>query len=94
MYKKDEDKKRDGDENRIPVREVHAVHDNKEAGMDSEIIIGDENLSDDILRYADIFRSRFTSYGRFTQTGLSRFLKEAQKKYRIKIKIFLIRRVR
>ena len=56
MYKDNEDKKRNGNENHIPLWEVYAMCDDKACRVDMPPITGDENSFNDILCNVNLFR--------------------------------------
>lgn len=75
----------------LSLPEMLAMYDYASAGVDCEIIIGDEN--DDIrhLRNPDIPRGAFTAVGKLTPEGLARVSKTIAEKYRCKIILLCLR---
>ena len=94
MHKTDENRKLDGFEKKLSMRKMHPMYSNQKTGMDCQVTIGNEDQSELLFRNSHLLGNGFTSWGKFTQTGLSRFLKEVTKNYEIKIAIFLVRRIR
>ena len=78
----------------ISLRQMHALSDYKEAGVDCQIIIGDEDELRDMVRNIDLSGATFTSFGKLKEKRIAKFLQKAKEKYRVEIQIFCVRGVR
>lgn len=69
---------------------MYALQSYKETGMDCQVVIGDEDVLRDILRYADVSKSTFTVDGKLEEEALAKFLKALAKKGNIQIQVLCV----
>lgn len=75
----------------LSLPEMLAMYDYSQTGVDSEVIIGDENEHLRLLRNPDIPKGAFTAVGKLTPAGLNKVLKTASKKYKCKVILLCMR---